>query len=354
LPRNTIEIHDEMAKKLGVKSGDVVIAERFPCLGFVSIRPVYVKVTSDPQCKYVIRSSGNSLCSMNLDFDGDTIFVASFSNPDSIMALRKEMKEPNELCEEAIERINAKKIPVLKEMSLDNFDVHRFPIPNNEEHADLVRKATGVKSHTGPVIALAYNLMRIVEKNVPYDRMEEHVNLELLLDFLGNTVFKQKHGIKSLQEEATDAICTANVDEMVNLGFDRAPSQLLCDLIRKEAAATGINDLVGYHEFIKSVGGSKIINRIVRMKNKIYFATRSRLGPFKLFEYLQADPVDLPSFMLYRTLQSQREKIEEKIERLKARRMKIRNILGSEKMYSAYKKLSDYIDKIMIKSAKSV
>jgi len=353
LPRNTIEIHDEMAKKLGVKSGDVVIAERFPCLGFVSIRPVYVRVTSDPQCKYVIRSSGNSLCSMNLDFDGDTLFVASFSNPDSIMALKKEMKESNELCEEAIERINAKKVPALKEMSLEDFDVCRFPTPNNEEHAELVRKATGVKSHTGPVIALAYNLMRIVEKNVPYDRVEEHVNLELLLDFLGNTVFKQKHGIKSLQEEATDAICTANVDEMVNLGFDRAPSQLLCDLIRKEAAATGIKNLVSYHKFIKEVGGSKIINRIVRMKNKIYFASRAQLGPFKLLEHLQAEPVDLPSFMMSRTLQSEREKIEEKIERLKARRMKIRNILGSEKMYGIYKKLSGYIDKIMVKSAES-
>jgi hypothetical protein len=217
----------------------------------------------------------------------------------------------------------------------------------------LVRKATGVKSHTGPVIALAYNLMRIVEKNVPYDRVEEHVNLELLLDFLGNTVFKQKHGIKSLQEEATDAICTANVNEMVNLGFDRQPSQLLCDLIRKEAAAIGIKDLVGYHNFIKKVGGSKIINKIVRMKNKVYFATRAKLGPFKLLEHLQADPVDLPSFMMRHTLQSEREKIEEKIERLKARRMKVRNILGSEKMYDIYKKLSSYVDKIMVKSAKS-
>lgn len=354
LPKNTLEIHREMANKLKVKSNDVVIAERFPCLGFMSIRPQYVKVTDDPQCKYVIRSSGNSLCSMNLDFDGDTLFLASFSDPNSIEVLRREMKNPNKLCEAAIEQTNAKKVPVLKEMSLDDFDICRFPKPNNEEHAELVRKATGVKSHTGPVIALAYNLMRIVEKNVPYNRTEEHVNLELLLDFLGNTVFKQKHGIKSLQEEATDAICTANVDEMVNLGFDRQPSQLLCDLIRKEAAATGIRDVVSYHKFIKENGGSKIINRIVRMKNKIYFATRAQLGPFKLLDHLREKAVDLPSFMMAHILRSEREKIEDKIDRLKAGRMKIRNILGSVKMYEIYKKLSNYIDEIMVKSSKNV
>lgn len=350
LPKNTVEIHRDMANKLKVKTGDVIIAERFPCLGFVSIRPQYVRVTDDPQCKYVIRASGNSLCSMNLDFDGDTVFLASFSNPYSKEALRKEMKTPNKLCMEAIERINAKKVPALKSMSLEDFNICRFPKPTNDEHAELVRKATGVKSHTGPVIALAYNLMRIVEKNVPYDKVGEHVNLELLLDFLGNTVFKQKHGIKSLQEEATDAICTANIDEMVRLGFDRQPSQLLCNLIRKEAAATGIRDLIGYHNFIKKNGGSKIINRIVRIKNKIYFATRAQLGPFKLLEYLQADPVDLPSFALSHMLLSGKEKVAAKIDRLKAKRMKIRNILKNDKMYGVYTELSNYIDEIMSKS----
>jgi len=354
LPRNTLEIHRDMANHLKVKTGDVVLAERFPCLGFVSIRPQYVRVTDDPQCKYVIRSSGNSLCSMNLDFDGDTLFLASFSNPDSKEALRREMKTPNQICNEAIEQINARKVPALKSMSLEDFDVCRFPKPNNEEHAEIVRKATGVKSHTGPVIALAYNLMRIVEKNVPYSKVEEHANLELLLDFLGNTVFKQKHGIKSLQEEATDAICTANVDEMVRLGFDKGSSQLLCNLIRKEAAATGIRDVVSYHAFIKKNGGSKIINRIVRMRNKIYFATRAQLGPFKLLEHLQENPVDLPSFMLYHTLLSEKEKVAAKIDRLKAKRMKIHNILKSDKMYGVYTELSNYIDEIMAKTAGNI
>ena len=351
LPKNTVEIHRDMALKLKVKTGDVILVERFPCLGFVSIRPQYVKVTDDPQCKLVIRCSGNSLTSENLDFDGDTIYGASFFNPESIEALHREMTDPNELCEAAIEQINSKKIPELKEMSLGDFDVHRFPTPNNEEHAELVRKATGVKSHTGPVIALAYNLMRIVEKNVPYANVEEHVNLELLLDFLGNTVFKQKHGIKSLQEEATDAICTANVDEMVNLGFDRQPSQLLCDLIRREASSIGIRNLAKYHTKVKESGGSKIINLIVRQKNKIYFASRSMLGPFKLLTHLQSRAVDLPSFMLSHILRSDRENVEEKIDRLKARRMKVRDVLGTDKMRDVYLELSNYIDKMMVKSA---
>jgi len=349
LPRNTIEIHENMARALKVKTGDVILTERFPCLGFMSVRPQWVKVTDDPQCKYVVRVSGNSLVSQNLDFDGDTLFLASFHTPKSIEALRKEMVNPNRLCEDVIEQMNAKKVPGTFEMVLDDFNICRFPKPTNEEHAELVRKATGVKSHTGPVIALAYNLMRIVERNIPYSDIKQHVSLEVLLDFLGNTVFSQKHGIKSLQEEATDAICTGNVEEMVRLGFEREPSLLLCDLIRKEAASIRIRDIVQYHQKVKEKGWPKVINLIVRRKNRIYFATRSQMGPFKLLEHLQDKPVDLPSFMMDRILKSEQEKIQEKIERIKADRMKIRNLLQTKQMTDIYDIISSYIDKIMVK-----
>jgi hypothetical protein len=67
LPKNHVEIHQDMARELMVSDGDVILAERFPCLGFVSVRPQYVKVTQDPMCKYTVRVSGNSLNSMNLD-----------------------------------------------------------------------------------------------------------------------------------------------------------------------------------------------------------------------------------------------------------------------------------------------
>jgi len=350
LPKDTIEIHDNMAKTLKVKTGDVVVAERFPCLGFMSVRPQYIKVTDDPQCKYVIRVSGNCLVSQNLDFDGDTIFLASFHTPQAIEALRNEMINPNPLCNDVIERMNASKVPVWEEMTLNDFEMRRFPKPTNEEHADLVRKATGVKSHTGPVIALAYNLMRIVERNIPYSDVQQHVSLEVLLDFLGNTVFKQKHGIKSLQEEATDAICTGNVEEMVRLGFERQPSQLLCDLIRKEAASIKIRDIVQYHQKVKEKGWPKVINLIVRRKNKIYFATRAQLGPFNLLKHLEEKPVDLPSFMMSMMLKSDREKVQDKIERLKADRMKIRNLLKTKQMTDIYDIISEYVEEMMVKA----
>jgi len=353
LPDNTIELHREMANNLKVKTGDVVLAERFPCLGFMSIRPQYIQVTDDPQCRYVIRVSGNCLVSQNLDFDGDTLFLGSFHTPQAIEALRKEMTNPNPLCEEVIRRMNAKKVPAWKEMTLDDFSMQVFPKPTNEEHAELVRMATGVKSHTGPVIALAYNLMRIVERNISYSDIKQHVSLEVLLDFLGNSVFSQKHGVKSLQEEATDAICTGNVEEMVALGFDRQPSQLLCDLIRKEASSIRIRDLVQYHQKVKEERWPKIINLIVRRKNKIYFATRSRLSPFNLLQHLESPPVDLPSHMMCLILKSDRELVQEKIDRIKADRMRIRNVLQTKQMADIYELMSGYVGKIMTKTADS-
>jgi len=352
LPKNTVEISRDMANNLKVTDGDVILVERFPCLGFMSIRPQYVKISDDPQCKYTIRASGNSLTSENLDFDGDTLFLASFHRPESKELLRKEMASPNGICENVINQMNAKKIPECREMTLDDFHIHRFPDPTNEEHADLVRKATGVKSHTGPVIALAYNLMRIVERNIPYSRLEDHANIEVLLDFVGNSVFSQKHGVRSLQEEVTDAICMADVDKMIDLGFDHAPSELLCGLIKKEAASLRIYDLVKYHQDVKANGGSKIINLIVRRKNRIYFATRARLGPFALLDHLENDPVDLPSHMMDFILKSEREEIEEKIERLKARRMKVKNKLTTERMKDVYERLAEIIDDITIKNKK--
>ena len=349
LPENTIEIHESMAKTLGVKSKDVVLVERFPCLGFVSIRPQWVKATDDPQCKYVIRVSGNSLVSQNLDFDGDTLFIASFKTPQAIACLKHEMEHPNPLCEKEIKAIRKRKIPEYREMDLDDFNIRIFPKPTNEEHAEIVRKATGVKSHTGPVIALAYNLMRIVEANISYADTQEHVELELLLDFLGNTVFKQKHGIKSLQEEATNAICTADVDYMIKLGFKRKPSELLCNLIKKEAASIGIHDLVGYHKFIQENGGSKIINRVVRCKNRLWFATRALLGPFKLRDHLRANPSDLPSYMLMNILKMPTEKTSELITKATSKKIKKQSQLNTDAFKYAQTKLFDFIDNIFTK-----
>jgi hypothetical protein len=91
LPKNTIEIHRSMADFLRIKDGDVGAVERFPCLGFMSVRPQKVTVTDDPMCKYTIRASGNSLVSTNLDFDGDVIYLASFHTPEAKLVLMRSM-----------------------------------------------------------------------------------------------------------------------------------------------------------------------------------------------------------------------------------------------------------------------
>jgi hypothetical protein len=289
---------------------------------------------------------------MALDFDGDTLFLASFHSSQAIQLLHKEMKNPNRVCEESIEILNSRKVPATREMTLDDFEIVKFGKPTVEEHSEIVSKATGVKSHTGPVIALAYNLMRIVEANVPFTNTEDHAYLEMLLDFLGNTVFKQKHGIKSLQEEATDAVCTGDVDKMVALGFEYKPSKMLCDLIQREAISIGVKDLFWYHAKAKEKGWSKIINLIVRKKNKVYFASRSKLGPFNLLEHMANPPVDLPSKMLFDILRTEKEQVSDRIERLKAEKIKIPNLLKTKKMKEVFNTISSVIEEILTKSHK--
>jgi len=48
-------------------------------------------------------------------------------------------------------------------------------------------------------------------------------------------------------------------------------------------------------------------------------------------------------------LKSDREKVEEKIERLKADRMKIRNLLQTKQMTDIYDIISAHVDKMMVK-----
>ncbi|KKL77240.1 hypothetical protein LCGC14_2036820, partial [marine sediment metagenome] len=91
------------------------------------------------------------------------------------------------------------------------------------------------------------------------------------------------------------------------------------------------------------------INFIVRRKNKIYFASRALLGPFNLLNHLRSAPRDLPSFMLFKILRSKREGIEDVLDRIKAQKIKVRNVLTTENMRAAYEELAAYIDKILTK-----
>jgi hypothetical protein len=314
LPKNTIEIHRYMARNLKVKTGDIVLCERFPCLGFMSIRPQKVRVTEDQSCKYVIRVSGNSLVSQNLDFDGDVIYLMSFHTPEARLRLLQDWENPNPVCEEIIEQMNNKKKPQFKEFGLEEFKITTFDKLTEEEHAYIVERAVGVKSHTGPVIALAYNLMRIVEAEVGYKDTRFNAMIEKTLDFLGNTVFSQKHGIRPLQEEATEAICLANPEKMVELGFDKEPSEKLCEIIRKKAKQLRIEDLEEHYERHKTIGSSNVINTIVRRFNRVYFASRASLDPIYMLRCLDSEAVDLPSHLFKKALQTITKDLREESE----------------------------------------
>jgi hypothetical protein len=298
IPANTVEIHSSMANSLDVGNGDVVLVERFPCLGFMSIRPQKIKVTEDEMARYTIRVSGSSLCSTGLDFDGDDIYIASFHTPEAKMCLKKEWESPNPVCYKIIEQLNSKAgKPRTASLTLDDYNIKEFEPLNVDTHASIVEKAAGVKSHTGPVIALAYNIMRILENSDICDRQETNVAIEYFLDRVGNTVFKQKHGVKALHEIVTEAICTGNVETLVNEGFDRNTSETIIGVIKRKAAQVGISNMAAYHKIAKERKWSNAINRIVRHQNKVYYASRADLSACELLAHLYEPAVDVPSRM---------------------------------------------------------
>jgi len=319
LPTNVIEIHETMAAQLRVKNGDVVLVERFPCLGFMSVRPQKVRITKDEMARYTIRVSGNCLCSLGLDFDGDVIYLASFHTPEARELLRAEWDSPNSECYSVICQLNEKAgRPTTSNLGLDDYEIATFEALNADTHAAIVSNLTGVKSHTGPVIALAYNLMRILENSSVCDLQSTNVAIEYFLDRVGNTVFKQKHGVKSLHAIVTEAICCGDVEILVSEGFDRETSQMIVDIIREKAKTLGVNDLRLYYEKAKENGWSNIINRIVREQNKIYYASRANLEACELLDHLEAPAVDIPSKILKDILSGKvgalRTKLEECLE----------------------------------------
>jgi len=347
LPANTVEIHEDMAAQLRVKQGDVVIVERFPCLGFMSVRPQKVRITKDEMARYTIRVSGNCLCSLGLDFDGDVIYLASFHTPEAHELLRKEWAEPNKECYEIICQLNAKVgTPQLDKLNLDDYNISMFEALTAETHAEIVRNITGVKSHTGPVIALAYNLMRILENSSVSDSQDTNVAIEYFLDRVGNTVFKQKHGVKSLHAIVTDAICTGNVEALVAEGFDRVTSQTIMNVISDKARSMGVDNLVQYHIKAKENGWSNIINRIVRQQNKIYYASRANLEACKLLDHLEAPAVDIPSKILKDILSGKVGTLKTKLEEcLEADALAT---IGDENHRSACLSLMEMVEEILM------
>jgi hypothetical protein len=311
LPKNTIEIHKDMAELLDVQNGDVVLAERFPCMGFMSLRPQKVRVTSDENCKFTIRVSGNSLGSMTLDFDGDVLFLASFHTQAAKELLHREWTNPNKPCYSAILELNSKMgKPHIKELPLQDYKIQPFDLLTVNTHAEIVDKAVGVKSHTGPVIAFAYNIMRIMENSKIANNQKANCAVEIFLDKVGNSIFKQKHGVKALHSICIDAICTGDIDTLVAEGFKRGTSTIICDTIKEKARELGVDNLVQYHEYIRRTGSSNIISRIVRSMNKVYYASRSTYEGIELLSALQQPVVDIPSKLLAWSLSGKAESIK--------------------------------------------
>jgi hypothetical protein len=252
-----------------------------------------------------------------LDFDGDVIYLASFHTPEAKLLLQKEWKNPNATCIKAIKELNGKMgAPHTKTLSLQDYNITPFEDLSATEHSDIVGRLTGVKSHTGPVIALAYNIMRIVENSGIKNSKKMQVAVEIFLDKVGNSVFKQKHGVKSLHDIVIDAICMGDVETLVEHGFNRGTSTIICDTIREKAESIGVTDLAGYHKFIRKVGGSTIINRLVREQNKIYFASRSQLEGCELLKHLEFPAVDIPSKMWKWTMSGKAERRKTPLEEM--------------------------------------
>jgi len=305
LEPNWVEIHRDMAADLKVQTGDYVLVERFPCLGFMSTRIQRVRVTDDPEAKYVIRVSGNSLVSMNLDFDGDVIYIMSFHSDGSKKELQENFHNPHPRVAEVLDQMNNRKQPLTRAMTLQEIGLQHFKGMTPQEHAALNKTSLAVKLYTGPVIALCYNLQRIIEAHIPYTDREAHINAEVFLDKVGNSVFSQKHGTVSLREECTRAVCLADVGAMVKLGFPAKESQQLCQIIRSAAAKLGVRSdshLREVHRAHVEEGRSSIINQIVRRQHRTYFATRSNLHPIDLLEHLETKPVDLVGHLVQLSL----------------------------------------------------
>lgn len=308
LETNWIEIHEDMARDLKVETGDYVLVERFPCLGFMSTRIQRVKVTDDPECKYVIRVSGNSLVSMNLDFDGDVIYVMSFHTDGARQELAENFHNPHPRIKEVLDQLNSRKVPITRTMSLPELGFRSFQDMTPKEHADLNATSLAVKIWTGPVIALCYDLMRIVEGNIPYHNREGHINVEVFLDKVGNSVFSQKHGVRSLREECIEAVCLADAEALIRLGFPSKETYQLCQIIRDYAVKLGVRGDAGLREHYRKhleEGRSSIIKTIVRRFHRSYFATRAQLHPVDLLEHLETEPRDLVGYLINMSLETE-------------------------------------------------
>jgi len=266
--------------------------------------------------------------------------------PEAKLALKKEFDNPNQTCYGEIKRLNERKgAPHVKCYTLQDYAITPFADITNEEHAALVELNTGVKAQTGPVIALTYNLMRIVENSDLAQSQKMKVAIEMFLEKAAQSVFEQKHGGKSLYEIVIDGVCMGDVNMLVDVGFKRGTTEKLCGLIKSKATQVGVHDLVKYHLKAKEKGYSNIISKIVRTQNRIYFASRSKLEAIALLEALASPVVDIPS-EVFKWVMSGNADLEE-TELDKARTAASIDCFKNETMKDACAMLIGAVDNIM-------
>ena len=97
----------------------------------------------------------------------------------------------------------------------------------------------------------------------------------------------------SLESLCKRAICTADSNLLIALGFPPRTSFSICEVISAAAVEFGIASLEKYFEECLKKKRSTIINMIIRRKHRLYFATRSNLPPVKLLAHLRKNRTDL-------------------------------------------------------------
>lgn len=143
-----------------------------------------------------------------------------------------------------------------------------------------------------------------------------------------------QQSVGSLEALCEEAVCTANFDLMVALGFPRRVSETLCSVVREKALAVGVNDLTRYYEGAKERGGPTIINRLIRTFHRTYLASRANLHPSVLLDYLaETTDKDLCFFTLARALKVAEPMLlrrREALARKKATRLDVDTLLADD------------------------
>jgi hypothetical protein len=260
--------------------------------------------------------------------------------------LRKEFETPSSHYWGYVDWLNNRKgTPRLYSMGLSEYGINSFKPMDVETQATIVSKLTGIKAQTGPVIAMAYNLMRVIENSGRNFTPEEKAAVEMFIEKAGQSVFEQKHGGQSLHDIVIKAICTANSNILVEEGFDKNTSRLICDIIVKKAAEIGINDVVSYHEKVTEAGGSNVLSKIVRSQNKIYVASRNKLDFHTLFESLNSGVVDLSSRIFRLVMEGQYSTNKTVLNERKE--VKMLDTIRDDKLRDCCKALMDGVERMM-------